>query len=329
MEGDDMYDLDISPGARTLVEINGRVKKGESVVVLTDDTMTDIAGVVAASARNVGADVLECIMSVRGHDGQEPPDAAAAAMRKADVIFSPVRKSITHTRAMRAALENGARAVLMTAHTPEILCAPSLLKTDFEAQIPICRRLGDHLTSGDEIHLTGAGGTDLTFSLAGRRRANVLTAIPDPGELAPVPTIEVNVVPIEGSAQGRVVADCCVPYIGIGILKEPITCEVEDGYITSITGGEQATMLRENLESHSDRNCFNVAELGVGLNPNARQTGHMLEDEGILGTVHIGIGTSFTLGGTIVAPTHYDLLLWDPKIEVDGRVIFADRQVAD
>jgi len=318
---------DISAGARKLVVVNGRVQRGESVVILTDESMTDIADRIAAAARDAGADVLECIMSLRAHDGQEPPATAAGAMKKADVIFSPVRRSITHTRAMRAALENGARAILMTAHTPEILSAPSLLKTDFAAQVPVCRKLGNHLTSGDEIHLTAPGGTDLTFSLAGRRRANVLTAIPEPGELAPVPTIEVNVVPIEGSAQGLVVADCCVPYIGIGILKEPIVCEVEDGFITSIAGGKQAATLRENLESHGDRNCFNIAELGVGLNPNARQTGHMLEDEGILGTVHIGIGTSFTLGGTIVAPIHYDLLLWDPTIRVDGRVVFAVKGV--
>jgi leucyl aminopeptidase (aminopeptidase T) len=324
-----MENRDISAGARRLVEVNGRVTRGEAVVVLTDESMTEIAGAVAAAARSTGADVLECIMGLRDHDGQEPPAAAAAAMSSADVIFSPVRRSITHTRAMRSALERGARAVLMTAHTPEILSAPSLLETDFQAQIPVCRRLGAHLTSGDRIHLTAPGGTDLTFSLAGRRRANVLTAIPDPGELAPVPTIEVNVVPIEGSAQGRVVADCSVPYIGIGILEEPIECDVKDGYITSIIGGAQADLLRQDLESHQDRNCFNVAELGVGLNPNARRTGHMLEDEGILGTVHIGIGTSFTLGGTIVAPTHYDLLLWDPTIQVDGRTIFTNRTVTE
>ena len=57
----------------------------------------------------------------------------------------------------------------------------------------------------------------------------------------------------------------------------------------------------------------------MGLNPNARLTGEMLEDEGVMGTIHIGIGTSHTLGGEIVAPTHYDLLMWEPTIAVDGR----------
>jgi leucyl aminopeptidase (aminopeptidase T) len=145
--------------------------------------------------------------------------------------------------------------------------------------------------------------------------------------LAPVPDIEVNVVPVTGSASGTLIADASVPYLGIGILEEPIVCTVEDGYITGMEGGEQAHKLQGHLESFGDRNCFNVAELGVGLNPNARLTGEMLEDEGVLGTIHIGIGTSHTLGGEIVAPSHYDLLMWQPTIEVDGRVVQRDKEV--
>ena len=96
---------------------------------------------------------------------------------------------------------------------------------------------------------------------------------------------------------------------------------MRDGYITSLIGGPQAEAFRAHLDSHGDKNCYNVAELGVGLNPNARLTGMMLDDEGVMGTIHIGIGTSHTLGGEIVAPTHYDLLMWAPTIEVDGTVI--------
>ena len=61
----------------------------------------------------------------------------------------------------------------------------------------------------------------------------------------------------------------------------------------------------------------------LGLNPNARLTGEMLEDEGVMGTIHIGIGTSHTLGGEIVAPTHYDLIMWEPTIRVDDQIVQA------
>jgi leucyl aminopeptidase (aminopeptidase T) len=186
--------------------------------------------------------------------------------------------------------------------------------------------MGDAFTAGSAVRLTSPRGTDLTFSIEGRT-ANVLTNVPEPGQLAPVPDIEVNVVPVTGSAEGTLVADASVPYLGIGVLEEPIVCVIEEGYITRMEGGAQADVLRAHLESFDDRHCFNVAELGVGLNPNARLTGEMLEDEGVLGTIHIGIGTSHTLGGEIVAPTHYDLLMWQPVIAVDGRVIQDDKDI--
>ena len=307
-------------GVRKLVQQNARVRPGERVVVVTDESMIEIADSVARELVVAGAEAVTCIMPRRERDGQEPPAPVAAAMREAQVIFSPVSISITHTRAMRAALEAGARAVLMTAYTDEILTSPGLIDTDFEAQADVCRRLGDAFTQGDSVRLTSPRGTDLRFSIVGRR-ANVLTNLPDPGELAPVPDIEVNVVPVEGTAEGTLIADASVPYLGIGVLREPIVCEISDGFITRMEGGEQAEILLGDLESHADRNCFNVAELGVGLNPNARLTGLMLDDEGVMGTIHIGIGTSHTLGGNVVAPTHYDLLMWDPTIAVDGKAV--------
>lgn len=316
----------LGPGAHRLVHVNGRVRPGEQVVVVTDPTMERYADAVAAAAREAGAAVSVCVMPPRRQDGQEPTPAAAAAMAEADVIFSPVRISITHTRAMRTALERGARAILMTAYTDRIMRSPALLDTDFAAQAEVCHRIGRALTEGDSVRLTSPRGTDLRFSITGRT-ANVLTNVPEPGQLAPVPDIEVNVVPVTGSAEGILIADASVPYLGIGVLDDPIVCTVEDGYVTHMEGGAQAAALREHLEGFADRSCFNVAELGVGLNPAARLTGEMLEDEGVLGTIHVGIGTSHTLGGEIVAPTHYDLLMWHPVIEVDGRVIQDDRDV--
>ena len=315
-----------SPGAHKLVHVNGRVQDGERVVVVTDYTMRDLAELVIAEAREVGAEVTTCVMPMRAHDGQEPPAPVAAAMREAQVIFSPVRYSITHTRAMRAALEAGARAILMTAYTDDLLTCPALIETDFEAQADVCRRIGEAFTRGHSVRLTSPKGTDLSFSIEGRT-ANVLTNIPEPGQLAPVPDIEVNVVPITGSAEGRLVADASVPYLGIGVLMEPVVCDIRTGYVREMTGGAQADVLRADLRSHGDPHCFNVAELGVGLNPNARLTGAMLDDEGVLGTIHVGIGTSFTLGGDIMAPTHYDLLMWAPTIAVDGVVIQRDREI--
>ena len=50
-------------------------------------------------------------------------------------------------------------------------------------------------------------------------------------------------------------------------------------------------------------------------------TGIMLDDEGVWGSVHIGIGSNLTLGGEIKAAVHYDLLMWGATIELDGTPI--------
>ncbi len=321
-----MKNILLAPSFEKLVHTNARVKPGEKVVIVTDFQMCDIAQQLAATIYAAGGKIVICTMLPREKDGQEPEDAIAAAMSEADVIFSPVSKSITHTNAIKSALKKGARAILMTAYNENILLSNALLKTDFQTQIPICYKVGDAFTAGSEIHLTSPLGTDLRFSIEGRK-ANVLTNVPEPGELAPVPDIEVNVVPVTGTASGKLVIDACVPYLGIGILREPIHCEVRKGRIITMEGGEQARFLKSRLDSYNDINCFNVAELGVGLNPEARLSGNMLEDEGIIGTIHIGIGTSVTLGGEIKAPMHYDLIMWNPTIEVDGKIIQKNKDI--
>ena len=122
----------VERGAEKLVAVNARVKPGESVIVVTDDAVTGVAARLARAAGAAGAQVTTCHMSARFSDGQEPPPPVAAAMLEAAIIFSPVSVSITHTRAMRAALNAGARAVLLTAYTEEFLASPALLDTDFE-----------------------------------------------------------------------------------------------------------------------------------------------------------------------------------------------------
>lgn len=53
----------------------------------------------------------------------------------------------------------------------------------------------------------------------------------------------------------------------------------------------------------------------------------MLEDEGVYGSVHIGIGTSITLGGTVKASCHYDLIMRDATIVADGELLMESGKV--
>jgi leucyl aminopeptidase (aminopeptidase T) len=68
----------------------------------------------------------------------------------------------------------------------------------------------------------------------------------------------------------------------------------------------------------------------VGTNDAAQLTGNVLEDEKILGTVHIAFGASAGIGGTVSVAIHLDAVVLDATLELDGRTVLdAGRYVLD
>ena len=315
----------MAKGARTIVEVCAGTKPGEKAVIVTEPCMMPIAESIAGAVIAAGAEPVITVMTPRESDGQEPPETIAAAMKASNVFFNVVRTSITHTRATRDAAAAGSRGMMMTQFSEEMLMGGGI-NADFRAIAPQCQAVAKALEGAETIHLTTPHGTDLTFSAKGRP-GNALTCLIGPGLFTTVPTIEANVSPLEGTAEGTIVADASIPYIGIGLLREPITFKVEKGMIVSFSGGPQADILRRNWESKNDPLVYNVAEMGIGLNPDCRFIGYMLEDEGVYGSVHIGTGTNITLGGVTKAACHYDLIMTGATIIADGRTILKDGKV--
>lgn len=300
-------------------------KKGESILIVTEPEKLTIAESIATAAYGMDLEPVISIMIPRDRDGQEPPLSIAQGMKNSDAFIAVVGKSITHTYAVKNAIEHGSRGIVLTQFSEDMMIEGGM-EADFEELKPMCKAMAKAMEGGEEIRLTTELGTDLRFSAKGRR-GNALYCMVEKGEFAPAPTVEANVSPLEGTANGKIVADASVPYIGIGLLDEPIYFDVEDGMITSIEGGKQAKILEEDLKDKNDEQVYNIAELGVGLNPSCRFIGLMLEDEGVYGSVHIGIGTNITLGGNIKAACHYDLIMTKPTIVVDGNTILKDGKV--
>ena len=48
-------------------------------------------------------------------------------------------------------------------------------------------------------------------------------------------------------------------------------------------------------------------------------TGNVLEDEKILGTVHVAFGASAGIGGTVSVPIHLDVVILEASLEIDGQ----------
>jgi hypothetical protein len=55
----------------------------------------------------------------------------------------------------------------------------------------------------------------------------------------------------------------------------------------------------------------------------------VLEDEKILGTVHVALGDNHTIGGIVEVPSHLDGVILSPTLEIDGKIIMAEGRLLD
>ena len=235
----------MSRGADKVVSTCVKVQPGEEVVIITEESKMRIAEAVAAAVYRVGAHPILTIMEPREQDSQEPPRTIAAAMKTSDAFISIVGKSITHTNAVKEATQNGSRGVVLTQFSEDMMIHGGI-ECNFEEAKVVCKAMAAALAGSGEIVLTTAAGTNLRYSAAGRR-GNSLYCMVEKGEFSTIPTVEANVSPVEGTANGVIVADASIPYIGIGVLDEPVRLTVENGFITSIEGGKQAEMLKADF----------------------------------------------------------------------------------
>lgn len=301
----------------------GNLEPGEQVSIIADYETLERASVVATAARAITPDVNLLVMPPRIVDGEEPPDGISRGVEGADLVISLVVRSITHTSAVQGALKSGARALMLTAFTDQMLLGGGI-DYDFRSNRAFCEKVASLLAEAKHAHLTSRGGTDLSLDLSGRPGNAHSGVVDEPGQITTVPNVESSISPLEGSSHGTIVGDASIPYYEIGLLQEPVHMQVRDGKVVSVTGGYQAQLIDRMMAEQQDPNVYNIAQLSFGLNPMCRMQGVMLEDEGVYGTSHIGIGTSSLLGGEVKAKMHFDIIMWHPTLELDGNIVLRD-----
>ena len=104
-----------------------------------------------------------------------------------------------------------------------------------------------------------------------------------------------------------------------GLADPPSELVLEDGRLVSASGPKGEELL-SYLDPHGLAGR-NLAELGVGTNERAGLTGNVLEDEKILGTVHVAFGASAGIGGIVSVPIHLDCVVLDATLELDGTLV--------
>jgi leucyl aminopeptidase (aminopeptidase T) len=306
---------DLAPAVRTVVRRCLAVQPGENVLVVVDRPLQDVGEALRAEAESAQADAVLAVMAPRSDHGEEPPPPIAAALAASDVFIAPASKSLSHTQARKRATEGGARGATMPTVTADMLAR--LMDIDFETMRARSHAIAQLLDAADEARITCPRGTDLTLDLRGRSGLADDGDLTAPGAFGNLPCGEGFIAPAGG--EGTVVARSLA---GIGLGEARLT--VSGGHLTAAASPEGEQLL-ERLSAHGEAGT-NLAELGVGTNEKAGLTGNVLEDEKILGTVHVAFGASAGIGGTVAVPIHLDVVVTDASLTVgDTPVLDAGR----
>jgi len=171
----------------------------------------------------------------------------------------------------------------------------------------------ESLKEAEQLHITTKEGTDIFLGVKNR------TFIDDvgvrAGEMCNLPCGEIYCAPLETEANGIVVFNASIG--DIGLLKDALKVFINEGKITKFESNDHELVERISELTNVDGDAKVIGELGIGINPGARITGNMLEDEKSLGTAHIAFGNNadFPGGGKNNSKIHRDFLFYRPTIE--------------
>jgi leucyl aminopeptidase (aminopeptidase T) len=289
------------------------VAAGEEVLVIADEGTRSIGEALREAARGAGAEAVLALMDPRDVDGQEPPEAIAGALTCCDVFIAPTSRSLSHTKARKQACEQGARGATLPGVTEAMLARAMAI--DFDTMVARSRAVADRLSAAGSAHLTCPRGSDFTLDLTDRNGVPDDGALATPGAFGNLPCGEGYIAPAGGEGQIVVAATMA----SVGVAEDPVTLTVHDGRLVEAEDGLGPRFLE--LLRNAGEQGTNLAELGVGTNEKAQLTGNVLEDEKILGTVHVAFGASAGIGGTVSVPIHLDVVILEPTLEVGGERI--------
>jgi len=198
-----------------------------------------------------------------------------------------------------------------------------------------CAAIMKTMGGADRVRVTAPGGTDIVVPVKGRVPMSDDGNFTAGGSGGNVPAGEVYISPLPGRSEGVIVFDGSISLnSGDLIVAEPVRVAYKGGFVSEITGGREADLLRASIEEgerkarefaregkitveegeFKAKNARSLGELGIGLNPNAEIRGNMLEDEKAFHTCHFAIGSNYDNDAD--AMIHLDCLVKNPTITV-------------
>ncbi|MCX8168601.1 MAG: aminopeptidase [Candidatus Methanomethylicia archaeon] len=325
------YEWELYHAAHVLVNNVFKVRVNE-IVAITADTMSDerVVEVVAGAAQHTDAKVIVVWMLASPYGvGKQtdlviPVEALSALLSKVDVWIEFNYQWLLYSTVFENAFKENKKLRYM--------CLAGMGVDQFvrligRVNIPILQKLQDTiveiLKKTKNVRITSPAGTDVTFEMNPKhpiRNHKGDASIPGshmvPGQISWAPIFE--------SINGVIVFDGIINPPFTEPLKEPIKLYIEKGEIKRIEGGREARIFEDWLKKFNHSQMFKLAHVAIGINPEAKLTGNIVESERVWGATEWGIGyvgSGLTGGEPIPAPTHTDGITLNSSIWFDNTLI--------
>ncbi len=200
--------------------------------------------------------------AIKGHSG------ILAALKSCPVIVDVTVEGLMHAPELPEILKAGSRVVTVTNEHPEAL--ERLLPTQDNkrsvlAAAKLCR-------GAKQMTVTSQAGTDLVVNMEGAQTVGVWGFTDKPGTLTHWPAGLVVSFPQTGSTSGRLVLDAGdVNLTFKRYLERPVELDIEDDFVTGITGkGTDFELMKRYWAAWDDPNAYAISHVGWGMNEAAR-----------------------------------------------------------
>lgn len=201
------------------------------------------------------------------------------------------------------------------------------LDVNYKGLAERCESMKGVLEAAGEVSITSLGGTNLTFSIAGRE------VFVDDGIISDwevehgrgwghLPAGKVIVAPVAGTANGVLHSDM-TDYFGVRIAG--IQIEFRDGEVIAARAHENDDLLQLVL-SKSRGDVRKLGGFELGMNPQIRDPiGYAMWDSKALGDATLWIGDNLLIGGENEANLSWGFSIVRPTVSLDGAVVLKNR----
>lgn len=289
------YEFELQKASDRLIKEILKVQIGETVLI-TADTLSDerVVNSTASSVHAVGGKPMVVWTATpsgvgKAADAELPVEALGAALAKTDVWIEYNKQWLLYSTPFEIAYENNKklRYINLVEMNPDLMIR-NIGNVEIILLAEFMKKFADMNKKAKKMKIKTPSGTDLSFELEPRHLISC-----DAGD-ASTPGIfmmpgQINVVPRFNTVNGTLVYDgSLVP--PCGLLEQPIKMTIVNSTITNIEGGRQAEEFEIWLKSFDDPNMYKLAHIAYGLNPGAKLTGNIVEDERVWGSTEWGIG---------------------------------------